>query len=399
MNLTYRSLIPFCSVLLVLALSAVGCDLQEHYRATYFQTTIGFQLDDFALSIREGDGGGFVIAGRTSSPRDNTDAYVVVTDARFNVLWSKTIGGSGVDQGYAATQLPDGSILFAGSIDTRENDQEAFLARIDDRSNILWMKTLGGPSNDEIRDIQVVGETIYACGTYQYAGINSDVWLLAFSLDGDSLWTRKFDIRSTDRGRSLAICREGGFVLSAQTEGLDSVKFVHCLIRVDAAGNKIWHQTHSGINRDEPAQVIQTSDGGFALVGTTNFKPIFRPPQLAATLVRVSPTGEVLWYREYRHTANDEAYALVELDDNGFLFAGTSLTDTYGSNNQLSLIRTDANGDTVWVRYHGGSDTEVAHALIRYGAGYAVAGYTQSYGEGKSDIYCLRMDADGQIER
>jgi hypothetical protein len=394
-----RLRIPFIKSILFTALLLIGCDLNGDPSQRFLQKTLGFSLDDFATSIVTTKDGGFIITGRSNSPRNNTDILLVRTDRNFRPIWSKTLGGSGLDQGYAAIELADGSVAVLGTIDTDGGDTDLFLARIDADSRIRWSRHFGGEGDDDGRSLIILeDQSLMIAGTYDQGSNNTDLWLLKINDRGDSMTSRIVDVRGGDRARSIAACLDGGFIVAAQVEGLDSVKFVHSLLRFDANANELWRQTYSGINRDEPAQVIPTSDGGFALVGSTNFKPIFRPPQIATTLIKTDGSGNLQWYYEYRLNPNDEGFSLVEVPEGGFLLTGTALTDFYASDNQLALLRTDAAGNLLWVRYYGGSDTESGQSIVRIEGGYAIAGYTQSFGSGQSDVYCLKVNDDGRLD-
>ncbi len=351
------------------------------------------------MSIRPTRDGGYVIAGRSNSPRGNTDILLMRTDGRFDPLWTKTFGGPGLDQGFSAVELPDESIVIVGVIDVDNLDHELFVARVDASSKLLWSRHFGGPGSDDAREVVALPDnSVVIVGTYDHGAAVTDLWLFRVDAHGDSIWSKTFDIRGSDRGRSIALCPDGGAIVSCQVEGLDSVKFVQCLVRFDRDFNEVWRNTYSGINRDEPAQVIPVSDGGFVLVGSTNFKPTFRPPHFATTLLKTDAAGTALWYHEYSLNANDEGFSVVEIPQGGFLLTGTALTDFYASDNQLAVIRTDAGGVLQWVRYYGGNDTEVGQSVIRIAGGFAIAGYTQSYGSGRSDIYCLQIDNNGQLD-
>ena len=70
---------------------------------------------------------------------------------------------------------------------------------------------------------------------------------------------------------------------------------------------------------------------------------------------------------------------------------GAGLTDVY-------LIKLDANGDTLWSRAFGGADYDIGHAVEQTAdGGYIVAGDTRSFGAGGYDAWLIRTDAIGHL--
>ena len=63
------------------------------------------------------------------------------------------------------------------------------------------------------------------------------------------------------------------------------------------------------------------------------------------------------------------------------------------------MLKVDSEGHTEWVRTFGGEGNDVGRSVVEaVGGGYLVAGYTDSYGEGESDIYVVKTDYDGNEE-
>ena len=71
-------------------------------------------------------------------------------------------------------------------------------------------------------------------------------------------------------------------------------------------------------------------------------------------------------------------------------------TTSYGQGkSDIWLIRLSATGTVLWSRTYGGPGREWANALVVSENGFTVVGTTLSAGGGKSDIWLLRTDADG----
>ena len=96
--------------------------------------------------------------------------------------------------------------------------------------------------------------------------------------------------------------------------------------------------------------VRQTSDGGFILSG--NNKP--NGSMMGdAFLARTDQDGNVLWTRNFGGPGYDDANSVVQTSDGGFISTGSNLSSAAES--FVYTIRTDANGDTLWISMFGDS--------------------------------------------
>jgi hypothetical protein len=81
-----------------------------------FTKTLGDNCRDRGINLLQARDGGYPIVGYTSSlDIKQEDIYLVRTDIQGNILWSKTYGGEGKDNGWDVLELEDGGFLIAGS--------------------------------------------------------------------------------------------------------------------------------------------------------------------------------------------------------------------------------------------------------------------------------------------
>lgn len=104
---------------------------------------------------------------------------------------------------------------------------------------------------------------------------------------------------------------------------------------------------------------------------------------------------DTLWTKTFGGSGNDIGYALQQTADGGYIVAGC--TESFGAGDKdVYLIRTDADGGTIWTKYYGGPEDDGAYAIQEHWDGdYLVAGYTNSFGAGGSDVWILKIDAAG----
>ncbi len=163
--------------------------------------------------------------------------------------------------------------------------------------------------------------------------------------------------------------------------------------------NMEWNQTFGGLANDGARSIIGTSDGGYAIIGWTygyiSNEDIW--------LVKTDANGQAQWNTTYggmntdsiRHLATD---TLIQTADGGFvLFGGTK---SYGAgDNDFWLIKTDANGQVEWNTTYGGALADWPGSFIQTAdGGYALTGNTDSYGAGNVDGWLVKTDVNGQVE-
>lgn len=100
--------------------------------------------------------------------------------------------------------------------------------------------------------------------------------------------------------------------------------------------------------------------------------------------------------RAYGGSGDDEGNSVQQTADGGYIIAAT--TSSYGAgSSDMYLIKTDANGDTVWTRTIGGAGAEEASGACQTAdGGYIVAGQTLSFGAGSADVYLVKLNALGE---
>jgi hypothetical protein len=76
--------------------------------------TFGGASDEYLHSARQTSDGGYILAGYTYSFSSSTDVYVVKTDGSGNLVWSKIFGGGGDDWAFSVGETSGGGFVIAG---------------------------------------------------------------------------------------------------------------------------------------------------------------------------------------------------------------------------------------------------------------------------------------------
>jgi hypothetical protein len=101
--------------------------------------------------------------------------------------------------------------------------------------------------------------------------------------------------------------------------------------------------------------------------------------------------GQVLFQKVYQG-----GNAIKQTVEGGFIIAGYYPVPLYYGD--VSLIKTDSNGDTTWTRHFGGTGNEAGFYVEQTNdGGYIVVGSTNSFGAGDYDVYLIKSDGSGNL--
>ena len=168
------------------------------------------------------------------------------------------------------------------------------------------------------------------------------------------------------------------------------------LIRTDAMGKCIWSKIFGGSGEDAGYFVHETRDGGFIATGSTKS---FAMGEELLWLVKTDGNGNLSWDKTFGgfvSSSGDGGWSLDETDDAGFIIAG--YTQSLGRGRKdLWLIKTDGQGNKIWDKTFGGREDDVGMSVLQSReGGYIVAGRTASFGRDGDDIWLLKTDSLGE---
>jgi hypothetical protein len=228
--------------------------------------TIGGSSDDKAWSIIQSSDGGYVVAGYTRSfGAGLDDMYVVKLDSSGNVVWTKTIGGSSDDWAISITQSSDGGYVVAGRTESfGSGDEDIFVVKLDSSGNIVWTKTIGGSGTDRASSIiqSSDGGYVVAGETYSFGAGWADFYVVKLDSSGNVAWAKTIGGSSDDYANSIIQSSDGGYVVAGRTESFGKSGIY--VVKLDNSGNVQWAKI---IEKGVANSIIQSSDGGYVGAG------------------------------------------------------------------------------------------------------------------------------------
>ncbi len=251
-----------------------------------------------------------------------TEAWLVRTNADGNELWSHTFGGTGWDSANAMATLADGGMALAGRTKSTDlpggskqlDDTDFWLVRTNAGGTLLWSQAYGGSDVEEATAMTVLADGGFALagstnstdlpGGQKSAGWR-DLWLVRTDAGGKLLWSQTYGGSGWDFAWSMTALPDGGLAVAGSTSSTDlpggqkSAGYDDAwLVRTDAAGKLLWNRTYGSSQDDYASAVITLPDGGLALAGRmhSTYLPCGGKSSYAganAWLLRTDPWGHI----------------------------------------------------------------------------------------------------------
>lgn len=145
-----------------------------------WQKAMGGGNSDFAYSIMQAQDGNYLIGGTSNSSDGdivtnygNFDYCIIKFDTARNIIWQKTLGGSGQDEAKSIIQDWDGGFAITGFSFSNDSDVvgshgllDYWLVKIDSLGNIQWQKAMGGTVDDVSQSVIQTGSNNYMVAGY-----------------------------------------------------------------------------------------------------------------------------------------------------------------------------------------------------------------------------------------
>jgi peptidoglycan hydrolase-like protein with peptidoglycan-binding domain len=390
--------------------------------------------------------------------------------------WVKTIAGTS-DEYSSSIALDSSSNVyttgyFYGTVDfdpgvgeanlTSEGENDIFISKSDSDGNYVWTKKIGGSSYDSAKSIMTDSfDNLYIVGAFDgtvdfdpgageanlTSGVNSDIFILKLSSDGNYVWAKSFTGNQQMSGISLTVDILGNMYVAGFfygtvdfDPGVGEANLVSAgeddifISKLDSDGNYVWakrigESNHEGIaflSIDFLNNIYIT--GYFQ--GTVDFDPGVGIANLTSAgstdmfISKLDSDGNYVWAKRVGGTGGDgPGFMVLDSSNNIYItgyFQGTvdfdpgvgeaSLDQDIGGNS--FILKLDSDGYYLWVKNIGGNGSAVytTSAISDssnniYISGYfefgSIADFNPGVGEanlvsvGEDDIFISKLDSDG----
>jgi hypothetical protein len=229
-------------------------------RNIIWQKTIGGTYKDSMRAMLAVPEGGFLVSAYTASfGAGSLDSWLIRLDEEGGVLWQKTFGSSGQEEGFDIQNTEDGGFVAVGRV-TIDDSYEPWILKLTSDGDVEWQKTIQGVfistfTKTSDGHFVIVGQTDLA------------PWIAKIDSTGQLLWQREFG--QLESYISKIIETENGLITAGRTRRLGAGLEDAWLVEFDQQGAPLQQITFGGVDNDDFRDIIQTSDGGIVVVGYT----------------------------------------------------------------------------------------------------------------------------------
>ena len=349
--------------------------------------------------------------------------------------WQKVYGGSSDDRGYDIILSNDNNMVIFGSSKSADGDvssnagsNDFWIAKISNSGAIIWEKSLGYNGSDNgysviqtidngylllgVLDVTASdGEGNNRISSYRHAG--GDYWAVKLDSNGILEWSRYFGGNFTDTSYAACQTQGGDYIIIGSSDSNDidisnnKGTYDFWIIKISSEGNLIWEKSYGGSEIDEALDITPTTDGNFIVCGNTRSNNIDVSSNNGAAdiwILKITPNGEILWEKTYGGNSFEAAKSVHQTTDNGFIIAGNSRSD----NNDLTknngqndgwIFKINQDGILQWQTSIGGSNIDLLMDSTQLQDGSIVAvGNTSSSdldiseNKGFTDLLLIRLN-------
>lgn len=362
-----------------------------------FEVSYGGRYDDRGNEIIA-ISGGYLIVGKTASfGKGQDDAYVLKIDKYGNKIYSLALGGSSNDEAKSVVEFED-SYLISGSTRSYGNGVESiYMARITKDGSLLWHKGYYSDEDDYYRAndmIKINNDNLLLVGYenhVQFFNSEVDIYVNAINVNGQRNGIKRYGGDKEDEANSIINVKDG-YVIAGMTKTWGHGGEDAYVVKIDKEGNRVWHNAF-GFRYDETInEIIQTKDGGYIAVGTTDSDI---KSQKDIYIIKMKSDGTRSWHTHYGSKEDDEGYAIVETDG-GYVIAGyTKETQSY--NSDAYLLKIDYEGRVLWSKKYGLDRDDEFKDIIKTEDGFIATGYLTSEESYSEDVYIVKVNKNGDI--
>lgn len=193
---------------------------------------------------------------------------------------------------------------------------------------------------------------------------------------------------------------DGGYAITGETESFgngSSGSGDMYIAKYSHDGELVWDRTWGAANFvDYGSSIIQTTDGGYAVAGYTSS---YGAGEGDMFIAKYSSSGDLLWSKTWGSDDTEHTYSIIQSTDGGYVVTGSTQIYSSTTSDDAYIVKFDSNGDVEWDRTWGSGPYDCGIDVLEVeSGGYLVVGNTRRYNTTQSnDMFVAKYTSDGDL--
>lgn len=344
------------------------------------------------------------------------------------IQWQVSLGGSDYDVPASIQQTTDGGYIVAGYSKSTNGDltgsnyhggTDYWIVKLDGAGVIVWKKMYGGPGEDVATSVRQTADGGYIVAGYTssiggdvssiHSGQNwKDCWVVKLDASGTLIWNKSLGGNAHDGALSVWQTTDNGYIVGGWTAsgdlGIHSGYEDYYVVKLDASGTTQWQKVLGGTGYDEARALQQTSDGGYIIGGGTNSNDGDVSGLHNGNdgwVVKLDPTGTTIqWQKTLGGSGEDIIHSLQQTTDGGYIVGGSTTSndgDAIGNHGGLDawVVKLNNAGAVQWKKCLGGTGFEEVNNIKQTADGGYIVGGVSDSSNG--DVTANNGDLDSWV--
>jgi hypothetical protein len=242
---------------------------------------------------------------------------------------------------------------------------------------------------------------------------------------GEITTIKNYGGSKNDVANAVVKTQDGGAAVLGYTQSINGdisdktvENFDFWVMKLDAESNIQWSKTFGGSEDDRGNDILQTKDGGFAILGYSTSSNLDVPGNAGSQdfwMIKLDANGTISWSKTFGYLGADFGTTLLQTADNSYLITGVlDVTASGGQGNSRNsqrhaggdiwAIKLSENGDLQWSKYFGGSFTDAPFGIVETeDHNFIIAGSSDSAdvdisnNNGSYDFWVLKITSNGSL--
>ena len=333
----------------------------------------------------------------------NGDMYLLKLNANGYETWSYTFGGLEFEHGYRVVEADGGGFVMAGTTTSYgAGESDACLVKVDSTGALVWSHTYGGSGDEYVGGLAKTSDGGYILAGSAANGQNGtyDIYLVKTDADGIEDWSGNIDYDGYEMALGI-VETTGGYALTGDRIELSVSEKIDIgelpgftermiLARTDSSGNLKWLKEYGeyGAGLD----IIRTSDGGYIMAGASDAWSLDPAEEDNGFAVKTDDKGIEEWSLTYDSPAEACVLRSVrQTGDGGYIFSGDQ-------GDAALLLKCDNDGAEEWSRRHGGTGSlrSSGESVVEVAlGGYCFAGSQYNVSTDDWSVYVVKTNSLG----